>query len=433
MRTVVAFLMIATTSFAADRRVHRHLPYAEPKGERQTLDLYALVQGKGHPIVSWIHGGGWQAGDKCDVQANPRAIVDKGFVFVSTNYRLLPEATIKEIAGDVANAIGWVHDPAREYGGDPDTIFVMGHSGGAQPAALICTDDRYLKAEDQPAIAFEKRSKDLMVTIGGQLFATYAFEDGPITRPFFKHLHAPDGTQVTRNHPPEPQKDLADHPTFHPGLWLAFGDLNGADFWRNKDRIRHIGFVEEPRSGPGRGSFAVKNQYESGGRIIGTEIAHFMIRVRPAGYLLFWDSEFTPRNGDLTFGDQEEMGLGVRMATPLAVVKGGRITNSDGLKDEAQVWGKTADWCAYAGTVDGRRVGVVLMPHPKNFRHSWFHARDYGLLVANPFGRNAFTKEEKSKVVVREGETLRLRFGVLFFSGEPDLSAAYRDYLQQTR
>lgn len=73
------------------------------------------------------------------------------------------------------------------------------------------------------------------------------------------------------------------------------------------------------------------------------------------------------------------------------------------------------------------------MPHPKNFRRSWFHARDYGLLVANPFGRNAFTKAEKSQVVVSKLQALRLRFGVLFFNGEPDLGDAYNDYLQQVR
>ena len=287
------------------------------------------------------------------------------------------------------------------------------------------------RAEDQPTVAFEKKSNNLLTTIGGKAFATYSFDDGPITRPFFKHLHTPDSTLVTRTHPPDPQNDLADHATFHPGLWLAFGDLNGGDFWRNKDRIRHAGFVEDPRGGPGRGWFAVKNHYESGGRIIGAEVAQITIRVRPAGYLVLWDSEFTPRDGDLTFGDQEEMGLGIRMATPLAVVKGGRITNSDGLRDEAQVWGKPADWCAYSGTVDGRRAGVALMPHPQNFRRSWFHARDYGLLVANPFGRNAFTKGAKSEVVIKKGQNLQLRFGILVFSGEPDLAAAYRDYLRE--
>jgi arylformamidase len=132
---------------AADPRVHRDIPYAGAKNERQTLDVYAPAGGKDHPVVFWIHGGGWQAGDKAEVQAKPRAFVDKGFVFVSTNYRLLPDATIKEMAGDVAKALRWVHEHAEEYGGDPDRIVVMGHSAGAQLAAPICTDDRYLKAE----------------------------------------------------------------------------------------------------------------------------------------------------------------------------------------------------------------------------------------------------------------------------------------------
>jgi len=128
-------------------RVHRDVPYAGTKNERQALDLYAPAEGQGHSVVFWIHGGGWQAGDKTEVQAKPRAFVDKGYVFISTGYRLLPEATIKEMAGDLAKALRWVHDHAGEYGGDPDRIFVMGHSAGAQLAALLCTDHRYLEAE----------------------------------------------------------------------------------------------------------------------------------------------------------------------------------------------------------------------------------------------------------------------------------------------
>src|SRR5262249_44529456 len=52
-----------------------------------------------------------------------------------------------QMAGDVAKAIRWTYDHARDFGGDPDTILVMGHSAGAQLAALVCTDERYLKAE----------------------------------------------------------------------------------------------------------------------------------------------------------------------------------------------------------------------------------------------------------------------------------------------
>jgi hypothetical protein len=73
-----------------------------------------------------------------------------GFVFLSINYRLLPEATIKQMAQDVAKVIRWVHDHAGDYGGNPNSILVMGHSAGAQLAGLVCTDDRYLKAEGLP-------------------------------------------------------------------------------------------------------------------------------------------------------------------------------------------------------------------------------------------------------------------------------------------
>jgi hypothetical protein len=124
------------------------------------------------------------------------------------------------------------------------------------------------------------------------------------------------------------------------------------------------------------------------------------------------------------------MGLGVRVATPISVKGGGTITSSDGLKNERQVWGKPADWCDYRGKVDGRVAGVLLMPDPGNFRRSWFHARDYGLLVANPFGKNAFTRGEKSRVVVKKGETFRLRFGVLVYSGEIVPKEAHQDFLR---
>jgi arylformamidase len=98
-------------------------------------------------VVFWIHGGGWEGGDKASVQIKPQAFLDKGFVFVSTNYRLLPDVDMATIVGDIAKSIHWVHDHIGEHGGDPERLFVMGHSAGAQLAALVSIDDRYLKAE----------------------------------------------------------------------------------------------------------------------------------------------------------------------------------------------------------------------------------------------------------------------------------------------
>jgi len=138
--------LVACTS-ARGQEIKRDIPYAAPAHELRRLDVYAPSHAKSLPVVFWIHGGGWQAGDKSSVQAKPRAFTDKGYVFVSTNYRLLPSVDMAAIVRDIAVSIHWVHDHIAEYGGDPERIFVMGHSAGAQLAALVCIDDRYLKAE----------------------------------------------------------------------------------------------------------------------------------------------------------------------------------------------------------------------------------------------------------------------------------------------
>lgn len=150
MKATLALLFLTASALAAEMRVHRDVAYTEPPDARRSLDVYAPAEGAGHPVVVWIHGGGWRQGDKAGVQQKPQAFVDKGFVFVSVNYRFVPQVTVQEMTGDIAKAIHWVHDHAVEHGGSPDAIFVAGHSAGAHLAALVCTDGRYLEAEGLP-------------------------------------------------------------------------------------------------------------------------------------------------------------------------------------------------------------------------------------------------------------------------------------------
>ena len=142
----------ALASVAQAQNVKRDISYANPAHERQVLDIYTPEnpKEKNLPVVYWIHGGGWQTGDKTDVQIKPKVFVERGFVFVSTNYRLLPRVEMEVLIRDVAMSLGWVHKNIAKHGGDPKRIFVMGHSAGAQLAALLCIDDRYLKAEGVP-------------------------------------------------------------------------------------------------------------------------------------------------------------------------------------------------------------------------------------------------------------------------------------------
>lgn len=295
-----------------------------------------------------------------------------------------------------------------------------------------------LRAEERPAVEFLPSPGRVAIVIGGNPFATYVYRDDKILRPYFTKVMTSDGAQVTRRHPPREGMDSTDHPTMHPGVWLAFGDLAGADFWRNRERVEHVEFVKPPQGGPGSGTFVVRNRYLDGKRVVCTELCRHTVAVTPDGYLLTYESEFQPAEGPLIFGDQEEMGLGVRVATELTVRDGqGRIVNSAGGENEKQVWGRQADWCRYGGTIDGTRRGIVLMPGPRNFRKSWFHARDYGLLVANPFGRKVFTGGKASRVPVEPGQTFRLTFGVLVYSQPADkpfdAAASYRDFVERLR
>jgi hypothetical protein len=276
---------------------------------------------------------------------------------------------------------------------------------------------------DSP-VTFEQGESHLLIKINGSDFARYVWNDPSVKRPYFAHIRSPKGVQVTRNFPPVQGRDATDHATMHPGLWLAFGDVSGTDFWRNKGVVRHAGFVEDPTTDSQGGRFSVKNVYQTDGKTICEEVCRIRLPVTRHGNLIVWESKFSG-NAAFTFGDQEEMGLGIRVATDLSVAKGGVITSSEGRKNERQVWGRQADWCDYAG----RGTGIMLMPDPKNFRRSWFHARDYGLLVANPFGRQALAKKEPSRIVIKKGETLALRFGVLVHDGDLDCQAGYNDFL----
>jgi acetyl esterase/lipase len=143
---LATLLALVPTSHA--QTVKHDIPYAGVEDEKRTLDVYAPANAKNLPVVFWIHGGGWQSGDKSDVKLKPQWFMDKGFVFVSTNYRLLPAVDMGTLIRDVAKSFRFVEDHIAEYGGDPKRVLVGGHSAGAQLAAIICTDERYLKEQD---------------------------------------------------------------------------------------------------------------------------------------------------------------------------------------------------------------------------------------------------------------------------------------------
>lgn len=111
----------------------------------QKLDLYAPEGAENAPVMIYIHGGGWMKGDKKAVGEKPEFFSNQGWLFISANYRLLPDGRHPANAEDVAAAVAWVHDNVAKVGGNPDQIFIMGHSAGCHLVSLVATDGRHLE------------------------------------------------------------------------------------------------------------------------------------------------------------------------------------------------------------------------------------------------------------------------------------------------
>lgn len=266
----------------------------------------------------------------------------------------------------------------------------------------------------QSGFSVVKQADRLLISLENSAVAQYVFNDPKILRPYFSSLCLTSGLQVTRNHPPVEGKDATDHDAMHPGLWLGFGDINGQDYWRNKANMRHVRFLAEPDCQNDKLSFATQCELQTAkGKPQCRMTNRYTLTSRPEGWLLVWEATFHADFETVVLGDQEEMGLGARVATAITEKNGGRIVNSNGLYSAKQTWGQAADWCDYSGKIDGKPVGITLMASRSNFRESWWHNRDYGVFVANPFGRKAMKQGPLSEVTLDQGQSLTLRFGVL--------------------
>lgn len=300
---------------------------------------------------------------------------------------------------------------------------------------------QHSKKNDQsnsPKIGFQLKADRVDLLLGDTHIGEFVFKDQEVLRPYFSNLRSRTGERVTRNYPPISGQDALDHATMHPGIWLAFGSLNGQDFWRNKAMIQHERFIRQPIvEGDVLGITTESKLVSSDGTKLGTLVSKIEIQNGSPGIWIVWNAQLSPLNEQLEFGDQEEMGFGVRVDTALTEKNGGTIRNSteiDGsnLTGAKATWGQVAHWCDYSGKKNSQQLGITVMASPNNFRPSWWHNRDYGLMVANPFGRAAMKQGETSSVIVAKGEVMTLEFAALIHD-DKDYSprVAFAEYLER--
>ena len=138
---VAALCLFAATAATAETRTMSDIRYGAEGDHR--LDVYWDDARSGAPVIVMLHGGGWKRGGK-EMPAVWKDKVawwlPKGYVFVSVETRLLPQAAPDEQAQDFAKAVAFVQANATRWGGDPSRVVLMGHSAGAHVAALVASD-----------------------------------------------------------------------------------------------------------------------------------------------------------------------------------------------------------------------------------------------------------------------------------------------------
>lgn len=131
-------------------QVFRDVIYHQGEGYnpiKHRLDIYQPMTRPNAPVLVFIHGGGWISGDKSLYTHVGHTFARQGLMTVLINYRLTPEVRHPGHIQDVARAFAWVRENIHIFGGDPDTLFVSGHSAGAHLASLLALNESYLNAE----------------------------------------------------------------------------------------------------------------------------------------------------------------------------------------------------------------------------------------------------------------------------------------------
>lgn len=123
--------------------ITRSVAYGD--GARRTLDVYRPRGATAAPVIVFFYGGSWQSGNKATYLFVAAALARHGYVTVVPDYRVYPEVRYPGFLEDSALAVRWAKENAARLGGDPQKLFVMGHSAGAYIAAMLALDGRWLQ------------------------------------------------------------------------------------------------------------------------------------------------------------------------------------------------------------------------------------------------------------------------------------------------
>ncbi len=263
-------------------------------------------------------------------------------------------------------------------------------------------------------------------------------------KPILYPVRTPAGVAVTRPWPvaPSQTEGVADDHPHHKSMWFAH-EINGVDFWSETGgRIK----VNDVAIDQDAGISTSSNWVTHGGVTICSDRTRYrfgQLRIKrddktSNDKLTNWIDvriRLLASAGDVKLKDTKEGFFAIRTHPDLRLSPDpkrgvvnvfGHAVNSAGQTDK-QLWGQTARWVMYYGPVNSQPVSIIMCDHPNNFRHPTpWHARDYGLITANPFGLHDFLKKPAGfgAVNLGKGQSLTLRYRVYVADGILDVDQA---------
>jgi hypothetical protein len=287
-------------------------------------------------------------------------------------------------------------------------------------------------------VRFDEKSDGVAIQINSKPFSFLHFgrEVGkPHLHPLLTISGGPD--PVTRAFPVDPLPgDSTDSP-HHRGLTIGAQKVNGQDFWEN----------DPGSAGPAKGTIAFQELTAvAGGDDRGTlsMLAHWISRegrlwLVERRTMTFYTNPAERRTFDIdleleamepvTFDDQQNAIIGLRLALPFDTHYDGWVANAAGGLNEAGVRGRRSPWLVWIGiTSGGQRMGVAIFDHPSNLNHpTRWEVQDKGFLMANPFGGRAFAPfdptaaKEDAAHTMKRGDKLRLRYRIVIYPAEREV------------
>ncbi len=304
-------------------------------------------------------------------------------------------------------------------------------------------------AEGQPKVDVVKQADRVDVLMDGKPFAAYVFRGYP--RPIVYPIVGPHGIGMTRNFPMKTDVpgEARDH-VHHKSMYFGYGSVNGVNFFADYDdagRIVHEKLLEA-KSDAGRGVVKALNKWVTvDGKLICSDTRAITFHAVDGVRAIDWEITIQASEGDVTFKDDKHGSMVIRTHPNLRLdnapkhgvtTANGQAVNSEGVSGKA-VFGKRAKWIDYWGKVDGKTVGIAIFDHPSNPRYpTWWMARGYGYVAADPFGAHAIGGEPPGTgdMTIKSGQSVTFRYRYLFHEGDPrqaKIAERYARFVEEKR